>query len=209
MCKEQYSLTKPCGHTFENAGVVFAGSSTSTGLLQICAGSVNGREVEVIVGSGCTTVGVRKSLVKPDQFTGEVKHCRQFNGDLIQLPVARIVLKSQYFSGEVDACVIDNPVCDVILGRVPGSSSECTETVAAVQTRAQKAKERRPFRPLLTTKAPQLDVNSEQVGKLQREDASLESMFKKAESVDAVEDENSVTSFVVQEGLLYRRVRSK
>ena len=39
---------------------------------------------------------------------------------------------------------------------------------------------------------------TEQVGKLQREDASLESMFKKRESVEAVE-----------EGLLYRRVRSK
>ena len=103
----------------------------------------------------------------------------------------------------------DNPVCDVILGRVPGSSFECTETVAAVQTRAQRAKEQRPFRPLLTTKALQLDVNSEQVGKLQREDASLESMFKKRESVEAVEDDNSVTSFVVQEGLLYNRVRSK
>ena len=46
------------------------------------------------------------------------------------------------------------------------------------------------------------------MGQLQREDASLESMFKKGESVEAVED-NSVTSFVVQEGLLYRRVRSK
>ena len=111
-------------------------------------------------------------MVKPDQSTGEVKHCRQFSGDLIQLPGARIVLKSQYFSGEVDACVINNPVCDVILGRVPGSSFECTETVAAVQTRAQRAKEQRPFRLLLTTKAPQLDVNSEQVGKLQRDRAS-------------------------------------
>ena len=50
---------------------------------------------------------------------------------------------------------------------------------------------------------------TEQVGKLQREDASLESMFKKGESVEAVEHDNSVTSFVVQEGLLYRRVRSK
>ena len=83
-------------------------------------------------------------MVKPDQFTGEVKHCRQFNGDLIQLPAAQIALKSQYFSAEVDACVIDNPVFDVILGQVPGSF-ECTETVAAVQTRAQKVKEQRPF----------------------------------------------------------------
>ena len=63
-----------------------------------------------------------------------MKHCRQFNGDLIQLPAAWIVLKSRYFSGEVDACVIDNPVCDVILGQVPGSF-ERTETVAAVLTR--------------------------------------------------------------------------
>ena len=42
---------------------------------------------------------------------------------------------------------------------------------------------------MLTPKAPQLDANPEQVGKLQREDASLEFMFKKAESVEAVEDD--------------------
>ena len=71
VCKEQYSVAKPCGYAFENAGVVFGGSSTPTGLLQICAGSVNGGEVEVMLDSGCTTVGVRKSLVKPDQFTRE------------------------------------------------------------------------------------------------------------------------------------------
>ena len=36
------------------------------------------------------------------------------------------------------------------------------------------------------------------MGKLQWEDASLESMLKKAESEEAVEDDDSVTSFVVQ-----------
>ena len=41
---------------------------------------------------------------------------------------------------------------------------------------------------------------TEQVGQLQWEDASLESMLKKAESVEAVEDDDSGTSFVVQEG---------
>ena len=66
---------------------------------------------------------------------------------------------------------------------------------------------------MLTTKALRLDVNPEQVGQLQRDrasgtDASLENMFKKGESVAAVEDDNSVTPFVEQEGLLYRRVRS-
>ena len=58
VCKEQYSVTKPCGRTFESAGVVFAGSSTSTGLLKVCAGSVNGREVEMMLDSGSATVGV-------------------------------------------------------------------------------------------------------------------------------------------------------
>ena len=75
-------------------------------------------------------------MVKPDQFTGEVKHCRQFNGDLIQLPAAQIALKSQYFSAEVDACVIDNPVFDVILGQVPGSF-ECTESGSSTDKSAE------------------------------------------------------------------------
>jgi hypothetical protein len=36
------------------------------------------------------------------------------------MPLANVNIDTPYFSGSVDACVVDHPVCDVILGRFPG-----------------------------------------------------------------------------------------
>jgi hypothetical protein len=126
----------------------------------------------------------------------------------VRLPIALVSLDTPYFSGTVEACVIDNPVCDVILGRVEGCTFGCVEVANAVQTRAQKAREERPFRPLLTAKVPQLDVNAEKLSQLQREDASLQELFDK---VGKGKDESSgcVVSFVLRDKLLYRKYYSK
>ena len=144
-------------------------------------GRLNGIEVKVMLDSGCTTVGVRKSLVAPEQYTGEIKHCKQFAGDIVKLPIARVYLKSPQFSGEVEACVINDPVCDVILGNIPGLNMNETQTTAAVQTRAQKQNENKPFRPLLTAKAPILNVGRSEVKEMQHNDKSLKALFDKAE----------------------------
>ena len=105
--------------------------------------------------------------------------------------------------------MIDNPLCDVVLGKVPGATFECVEVTAAVQTRAQKARDERPFRPLLTAKAPKLDVTPDKVASMQRQDSTLRALFDKASSRKASEDDSSVVSFTVQDDLLYRKVYSK
>jgi transposase InsO family protein len=190
------------------ASVGLSGRDELPDSIQTCEGTLNGSIVTVMLDSGCSTVGVRKSLVRDDQLTGKVQVCRQFSGDLVRLPIALVSLDTPYFSGTVEVCVIDNPVCDVILGRVEGCTFGCVEVANAVQTRAQKAREERPFRPLLTAKVPQLDVNAEKLSQLQREDASLQELFDK---VGKGKDESSgcVVSFVLRDKLLYRKCYSK
>ena len=95
--------------------------------LQKCAGRLNGSPVEVMLDSGSSTVGVRKALVSADQVTGRSFHCRQFDGTTVDLPTAKVCLDTPVFKGLVEACMIDHPVSDVILGRIPGAKFECVE----------------------------------------------------------------------------------
>ncbi|XP_076457318.1 uncharacterized protein LOC143291362 [Babylonia areolata] len=176
--------------------------------LQTCKGTLNGQQVTVILDSGCSTVGVRKSLVHESQLTNRVQLCRLFNGEVVRLPLARVSLDTPYFAGTVEACVIENPVCDVILGRIEGSTFHCSEVAAAVVTRAQAARQERPFRPLLRSKAPQLDVSPEKLKELQQSDSTLKKLFEK---VGQSKEESSgvIISFVMRDDLLYRRVASE
>ena len=168
-----------------------------------CRGTVNGIEATVMLDSGCSTVGVRKSLVQEEQFTSEVQSCRLFNGDMVSLPIARVDLDTPYFSGEVEACVIENPVCDVILGRVEGANFQCSEIAAAAQCETQG----KPFSSLLTSKTPQLDVAPDKLAKMQKEDSSLKVLFDKVGQVSELLDSGTV-SVVLRDGLLYRKVTS-
>ena len=61
-------------------------------------------------------------MVRPEQYTGDARFCKQFGGKYVKLPVAQVHLDCPQFSGEVKACVIDDPITDVVLGNVQGSN---------------------------------------------------------------------------------------
>ncbi|KAK7101623.1 hypothetical protein V1264_019974 [Littorina saxatilis] len=198
VCSEDYTVSKKCGHDFDPSETA-AGETDKSSLL-LCEGTLNGNPVEVMLDTGCTTCGVRKSLVLQSQMTGEICHCRQFNGEIVELPVALVDLDTPYFVGKVSACVIENPISDVILGRIPGAKLDQADIAAAVQTRAQKIKDQRPFRPLLTARAPKLDIGPTEIAKLQEADATLSLSFERAANGTSVNGQ----TFVMKDGLLYR-----
>ena len=74
-----------------------------------------------------------------------------------------------------------------------------------MQTRAQKARanEHRPFRPILTSRAPQLDISAGKLAKLQKVDDTLKPLFMLVGSTKQQDSSGSV-SFVIRDGLLYR-----
>ena len=119
-CSAEYEVSKPCGHSFDHGASVIT-ETDSVESLYTCPGKANGKPVKVLLDSGCTTVGINKSLVKLNQYTGSVKYCKLFSGYVHPLPVANVNLDTPYFKGSIEACVIDKPPCDVILGRVPGA----------------------------------------------------------------------------------------
>jgi hypothetical protein len=208
--KMQCFTCKGFGHSYKvcpsKTDKVFSAGvgDTDKDNLLLCEGTLNGKPVEVMLDSGCTTVGVAKCLVSPHQYTGEVRRCRQFAGDVIELPVAMVDLDTPYFVGKVSACVIENPISDVILGRIPGANLVFENVTAAVQTRAQRIQEQRPFRPLLTPKAPKLDVGPAEIQKMQKNDATLIHTFEKVGGQVVTNTQGDV-SFVLKDGLLYRR----
>ena len=193
---------------YSNLCMSLAGVSASGPLpacFDTCEGTVNGMEALIMLDSGSEIAGVRRSLVRDDQFLEKTQVCKQFLGAESVAPLAKVHLDCEFFSGEVVACVIDNPACDVILGKVPGANFKCTKITSAVQTRAQKAKEDKPFRPLLTAKVPQLDINRDKLIDLQKDDCSLAPLFQKVGLDEETDCNGNVISFVMRDGLLFRR----
>ncbi|GFO13149.1 Zinc finger protein [Plakobranchus ocellatus] len=102
--------------------------------------------------SGCNTMGVSKSLVPPDCYTGKSMLVNTFCCRDQLFPTCMINIKTPYFTGDVEACLMDSPIADVILGNINGLSSESSpfdsdssdvfpnSSFACVVTRAQASK---------------------------------------------------------------------
>ncbi len=55
------------------------------------------------------------------------------NGQSIVVPVAKIHIDTPYLQGTVEAWVMDKPICDLIVGRVPGVGEPRTEMITGVE----------------------------------------------------------------------------
>ena len=90
--------------------------------LNISRGKVEGVEVDVLRDSGCTIVVVKKSLVPKSKFTGKESICLLANGLVYGYPEAIINVKSRYFTGKTRAICMPNPIVDLIIGLIDGST---------------------------------------------------------------------------------------
>lgn len=139
------------------------------------------------------------------QYVEGTQRCKQFLGGESEALLARVHADCEYFSGETWACVIENLACDFIVGKIPGANVQCTKMTQAVQTRAQAVKENRPFRPLLTTKVPRVDIDRDKLAELQMVDQSLVPVFQKVGKDADTDASGNVVSFLISDGLLFRR----
>ena len=176
--------------------------------------------VHVMRDSGCTGVVVKKNYVGRNQYTGKYRLCLLVDGTVRKVPVALITIDSPYYSGNVEAMVMDTPVYDIILGNIPGvrdvgkpdpnwtpdvKKGEADETLCPVVTRQQKkAKSPKPLR------VPDPDIQptkkQEDFIKEQKEDNTLEGIWKKAYDTNASPKQTKTAeiSFEVRTGMLYR-----
>lgn len=194
--------------TKEEVTCVLAPEVSVSGL-KVEDGSVNGFTCSVLRDTGCTTAGVRKSLVNDNQYVGKMQKCRTFGGKIEQFPLANIQVDTPYYSGEIIACVIDNPVCDFILGNLPGVSSVHggdggSFVPCLVSTRSQEDKDRQGQKPLKVPDLTPLKVTPQTLSELQRQDESLTALF---DLVSEVVSEDAKPYFLMQDHVLFRICR--
>ena len=201
------------------------------GQLEYSRGSVNGTPVTVVHDSGAVTAGVRKSLVRKDQYTGEIKKTWSFGGKIEVFPVAVVPITTEQYEGNISCCVIEEPFADLLVGNLekitpqPGlfgnvvkdynqdSSNKAKSTAeekptAAATTRAQSLKDGAETKPLKVPD-PQLSVNSAELSKMQKEDKTITPCFQLAESRETKKSGKDAYSFLIQHGVLYRKFVTK
>lgn len=151
-------------------------------------GYVGGNLIKVLRDTGCSGVVVKRDLVTDDQLTGEVQRCVLIDGTVRNVEEASIYVDTPYFTGNVKAFCMKEPVYDLILGNIDGvrnqndpdlqwckieERNDCCHVLQAVQTRAQKKKENQGMKKLNVTGLVDADLTLNQMKQLQMEDTSL------------------------------------
>lgn len=183
-CVTDGQVKLACGHILPVLG----------GVCKVCEnmpvqmGYVGGNLIKVLRDTGCSGVVVKRDLVTDDQLTGEVQRCVLIDGTVRNVEEASIYVDTPYFTGNVKAFCMKEPVYDLILGNIDGvrnqndpdlqwckieERNDCSHVLQAVQTRAQKKKENQGMKKLNVTGLVDADLTLNQMKQLQMEDTSL------------------------------------
>ena len=162
--------------------------------MPVAEGTVEGESVNVLRDTGCSTVVVRRSLVADDKLTGREEFCVLIDGTIRRTPVAEIYVDTPYYTGTTIAVCMKNPIYDLIIGNIKGAAdpNPSPQLTQAVQTRSQM-KASKGLTPLVT---PTIDLGSEDIAKLQEDDASLH------RALDAAKQKNN-PQFQLQHNFLH------
>ncbi|XP_071089169.1 uncharacterized protein [Haliotis cracherodii] len=130
--------------------------------MPIHKGKVNGKPVDVLRDSGCTGVIVRRSKVEDECLSSETQSCKLADSRVLMLPVAWITVDTSFYTGKVRAACMDTPLCDLILGNIPGVrepsdpdqmwDKDDIQMVSAVETRGQRRVRQEGMKPLKALK---------------------------------------------------------
>jgi transposase InsO family protein len=215
-------LTLPCGHKLPVMSA--ACSSRSVHKMPVTKGFVNGELVNVLRDSGCSSVVVRRSLVSPSEFTGELKTCVLIDGTVRRVPIAVINIDTPYFVGEVTALCMNNPVYDLIVGNIeevrdPSNPNlnwnlnpikvQNSDVTGAVETRHQKLVKEKELKELRVPAAVKAIVTVDVLRKAQEGDSTLDKFRELVLSGESKVTRNGGCSkFYLQKGILFREFQS-
>ena len=79
------------------------------------------QNVTVLRDSRCTSAAVKQDLVTTRRMTDEVYSCKLIDRTLHHYPVAKIHMDTPYYTGEVEVMCIEDPICDLGIGNIPGA----------------------------------------------------------------------------------------
>jgi len=211
------NLQLKCGCKLPYAGCLMIGPRTAVRekSLNVVQGRIGDQVVSCLRDTGCTTGVIRSSLVKPSDFTGRRKCFRMLDGTLRQADTAMIHLESPIFSGCLECLCVVSPICDVIVGNVPGATGvDTTESAAggvrdehvnAVTTRSQAKTQGRAPKPLKVPVLSDLHVSVADMERMQKQSSDLARSFEQARTGEVVPSGQGATvSFEMKRDLLHR-----
>jgi len=171
----------------------------------VTTGRVNGDKSSVLRDTGCTTIVVRRKLVREEQLTEEFRYYRMLYGTDRRAAVAGVDIETPFMSGKLPRLCIDTPTCDVIVGNVLTTDSDKVDDFNAVTTRAKALTESKPPRPLVAPLFPDLRITVADMQKIQYESADLQKWFDHAKSeYVAPTGKTALVKFIVERCWLYR-----
>ncbi|XP_071079074.1 uncharacterized protein [Haliotis cracherodii] len=183
--------------------------------MPIHKGKVNGKPVDVLRDSGCTGVIVRRSKVEDECLSSETQSCKLADSRVLILPVAWITVDTPFYTGKVRAACMDTPLCDLILGNIPGvrKPSDPDQTwdkddiqmVSAVETRGQRRVRQEGMKPLKALKPVGLTLSRGEFITQQQQDSSLDKVRKLVEEGKIRETRHSTSSYYIENDMLYRK----
>ena len=89
--------------------------------LLLVTGKVGGKSAKVLHDTGCTGKIVKRDLVSQDQLCGTDGYVIEFDWSVIRAPIAKIRVDTPYYVGEVNALCFHEPICELIIGNIPGA----------------------------------------------------------------------------------------
>lgn len=192
-------------------GQVGSGSLTLSGMrnaeaaaeLPVRKGAIGDREVDVLRDTGCSTAVVRTSFVTDREYTGERRKCVLIDGTMREFETAKLAVSTPFFTGQLEALVMQSPLCDLIIGNVPGAKGPDDPAVAAaVETRGQRLKAMRPLSAPCGKQGA--EATPLEIKGAQQDDSSLRGLFEAAKEGGQKEVRGGTVVFQVNKGLLYR-----
>ena len=175
-------------------------------------GLVNGEKVRFLQDTGCSTAVVRESLVQREQYTGKSSWCVLMDGTIKKCSLANIQVDCPFYTGEIEAMVMENPIYDLVLGNAPGvrktpdqNWGKQSDHIGAVVTRAQAKRNEESIKPLNVAHIDVPFVNASKLEEAQRKDTSLGKLWDLAQRGEILKTRGKQNyRYEVRNGILYR-----
>ena len=169
--------------------------------------------------TGCELAAVRKDLVSEDQMLDKRFVMIMIDGQAKIVPAALIEIDTPYYRGSLEAMVLTSLICDLVLRNIDKvsdtpdqrwsrheESEPLPESVAAaVVTRAQAEKGKKPLKALSVPSSQFETLDIDSLKKEQREDTSLKKLWSYAQEASEMKTKGgNKYRYVIQKGVLYR-----
>ena len=171
------------------------------------SGSLNGTPVSTIVrDTGCNCIIVSDKLLPDHNAEGcETVVLSDYLGREDKFPLVKCYIKSNFFSGWVEAVKAPIKLCSILIGNVPGASPVRSDVEVGAVTRSKAAKGS-TLHPLLVPKLDPIAVDSEEFRCAQSECETLENIRVLANSGETHENsDGSKYGYEYGDGILYRK----